>query len=450
MIIQAAALSWALLLSQVESPPNAPPSETQEGGENSSEGSMQLNLPNFQGQAKPSDSSAQPGRSATDLTGLLTPEEPRPSLRYDQPITCTRLPSTKQVPSGMYRMQCDPVTRRCLIAPANELDSEGQETDRPLLRASYCDASQASIDSRVQEGYRFVPAIADAPPGWYRDEQGRVMQFNFDLHRRIYLGGAWAPLFRPGEETVTDRIRVDFGIQTEFTGDDEDHSLHRLSLLDTELYLGASSLDVTVLRYDFNVERKVPLFRITTFVGKPRRFDIGLNLGGWVEVLHQETIRRDGSELSLLTWGSLHGTLDLWHSPDLVSFVRVRAGPSIERDRTHAQNTLVPTAALEGDLTLDSDGFHHLLFEAEAEEVLLSERLAGRPLRPERLKARAGYEVILLAINDQPVSLIADGRGTWRNDIPFVDAKWEWSANLGLRVSLWAPARRTAPLASAR
>jgi hypothetical protein len=105
-----------------------------------------------------------------------------------------------------------------LIAPANELDSNGEETDRPLLRTSYCDPSEVSVDARVQEGYRFVPAIAEAPPGWYRDEQGRVMQFNFDLHRRIYLGGAWAPLFRQGEGAVTDRIRVDFGIQTEFSG----------------------------------------------------------------------------------------------------------------------------------------------------------------------------------------------------------------------------------------
>jgi hypothetical protein len=428
MIIQAAALSWALLLSQAGSPPQAPLPETQQAAGNSTPGQ---------------------DRPVTDLTGLMTPEEPRPALRYDQPILCTRLPATRQVPSGEYRMQCDPVTRRCLIAPANELDGGGQETDRPLLRTSYCDRSEVDADSRVHDGYRFVPALAESPPGWYRDEQGRVMQFNFDLHRRVYLGGAWAPLLSQGDSVVTDRIRVDFGIQTEFLGD-EDHRVNRLSLLETELFLGKPSLDVTLVRYDFNVERTVPLFRITTFFGKPRRFDIGLNLGAWVEALHQETIERDDEELSLLTWAAVHGTLDLWHSPDLVSFVRLRAGPSIERDRTHGVNTLVPTAALEGDLTLDTDGFHHLIFGVEAEKVLLADPIDGRPLRPERMKMRAGYELILLAINDQPVSVLLDGRGTWRNDIPHVAGKWEWSANAGLRVSLWAPARRSAPLASAR
>ncbi|WP_224245352.1 hypothetical protein [Hyalangium gracile] len=450
MIIQAVALSWTLLLSQVEGQESAPPPGTPQEGVSSDPGTTQQQPTDTPAQKPSPAPSAQPGGPVSDLTGLLTPEEPRPSLRYDQPILCTRLPSTQQVPSGEYRMQCDPVTRRCLIAPAHELDSSGEETDRPLLRTSYCDRSEVSAETRVQEGYRFVPAIAESPPGWYRDEQGRVMQFNFDLHRRIYLGGAWAPLLRHGNDVVTDRVRVDFGIRTEFPGGEEDHRLHRLTFLDTEVYLGQSSLDFTLVRYDFNVERKVPLFRITTFFGKPRRYDFGLNLGAWVEALHQESIEREDSELSVLTWAAVHGTLDLWHSEDLVSFVRLRAGPSIERDRTHGMNTLVPTAALEGDLTLDTDGFHHLLFSAEAEQVLLGDRVEGRPLRPERLRVRAGYELILLAINDQPVSLVVDGRGTWRSDIPRVAAKWEWSGNAGLRVSLWAPARRSAPLASAR
>jgi hypothetical protein len=421
MIIQAAALGCALLLSQVEGQEHAeqPP----------------VLAPVSQG---------------ANLTGLLAPENPRPSLRHDQPILCVRLPPTPEVPSGEYRMQCEPGTRRCLLAPTRELDAEGVETDRPLLRTSYCERYKVSAEAQAREGYRFVPAIAESPPGWYRDERGRVMQFNFDLHRRIWLGGGWAPLFRSGEGARTDRLRVDFGIQTEFPGGDEDHRLHRLTFLETELYLGAPSLDVTLIRYDFNVERKVPLFRITTFFGKPRRYDFGLNLGAWMEGLHQETIERGDSELSLLTWGAVHGTLDLWHSRDLVSYLRLRAGPAVERDRTHALTTLVPTVALEGDFTLDTDGFHHAFFAAEAEKVLLADRVDGRPLRPERLKLRAGYELILLAVNDQPVSLVVDGRGLWRSDLPHVDAAWEWSAHAGLRVSLWTPARRNAPLASAR
>lgn len=438
MFIQVAALGCALLLSQVEGTTDTSQAETPQ----------QEQSPTEQTPDPPSTSA--PDLSEDNPPGFtMTPEEPRPSLRYDQPVVCTRLPPTKEVPSGEYRMQCDPMTRRCLIAPNHELDPDGVETDRPLLRASFCERYETSASTRTREGYRFVPSIAEAPPGWYRDEQGRVMQFNFDLHRRIWLGGAWAPLFR-GDDVTRDRIRVDFGIQTEIPGGEEDHRLHRFTFLETELYLGEPSLDVTLMRYDFNVERRVPLFRVTTFFGKPRRWDLGLNLGAWVEVLHQESIERSDAELSLLTWGAMHGTLDLWHSRDLVSYVRLRVGPGIERDRTHGITTLVPTAAMEGDITLDTDGFHHLLFSIEAEKVLLADRVEGRPLRPERLKLRAGYELILLAINDQPVSVVVDGRGGWRNDIPNLDPTWEWSGQAGLRVSLWAPARRSAPLASAR
>jgi hypothetical protein len=437
MMIKVAALGWALLLSQTEGETQAPLDE------------QQTEAPAEQATEPPATPEPRPPQ-ANPPGIVMTPEEPRPSLRYDQPVVCTRLPPTKEVPSGEYRMQCDPVTRRCLIAPNHELDPDGVETDRPLLRTSFCERYEVSANTRAREDYRFVPATAEAPPGWYRDEQGRVMQFNFDLHRRIWLGGAWAPLFGGSQGGTQDRIRVDFGIQTEFPGGDEDTRLHRFTFLDTELYLGEPGLDVTLLRYDFNVERRVPLFRITTFFGKPRRFDLGLNLGAWVEALHQETLERGDTELSLLTWGSVHGTLDLWHSRDLVSYVRFRVGPSIERDRTHALTTLVPTAVFEGDITLDTDGFHHLLFSVEAEKVLLADRVDGRPLRPERIKARVGYELILLAINDQPVSAVVDGRAGWRNDIPNVDAAWEWSAHAGLRVSLWAPARRSAPLASAR
>jgi len=440
MIIQVAALGCALLLSQVEGSTQEPAGDAPR---------LQSESPPAASETAPPATSG-PGAPGGDLPGIvMTPEEPRPSLRYDQPVVCTRLPPTKEIPSGDYRMQCDPVTKRCLIAPNHELDPDGMETDRPLLRASFCERYEVSAATRAREDYRFVPAIAEAPPGWYRDEQGRVMQFNFDLHRRIWLGGAWAPLFGGGAGT-RDRIRVDFGIQTEFPGGAEDTRLHRFTFLDTELYLGEPGLDVTLLRYDFNVERRVPLFRVTTFFGKPRRLDLGLNLGAWIEALHQESIERQDVELSLLTWGAVHGTLDVWHSKDLVSYVRFRVGPSIERDRTHGFTTLVPTVAFEGDITLDTDGFHHLLFSVEGEKVLLGDEVTGRPLRPERIKAKVGYELILLAINDQPVSAVVDGRAGWRNDLPNVDAAWEWSANAGLRVSLWAPARRSAPLASAR
>jgi hypothetical protein len=334
------------------------------------------------------------------------------------------------------------------VAPAHELDADGVETQRPLERLQGCGAFVQG-GSRAEEGYRLLPAIADAPPGWYRDERGRVMQFNFDLHRRVWLGAAWAPLWRDGE-TERGRVRMDFGVRTEFLSNDE-RVLNRFSFLETELVLGPQrGLDATLMRYDFSTDRDRPFLRLTTFLGKPRRFDVGADLGAWFEVVRWEQLERNGTEASFLTIAATHATLDVWHSRDMVSYVRLRAGPALELDRTNDFGTLVPGAALEGDFTLDPNGFHHLRLGVEAEKVFLDQEVEGRPLNPERLTVRAGYETILLALNDQPLSLVLDGRGQWRSDLAGVPARWEWSAQAGLRFSMWAPARRTAALARAR
>ncbi|MFP2905122.1 hypothetical protein ACLESD_08715 [Pyxidicoccus sp. 3LFB2] len=385
------------------------------------------------------------GEASISPPVIQPPASPLPMMDPSAHKVCLKLPPTKAVPSGRWRAQCDHSTRRCLVAPEHELDAAGEETERRLERVGYCTDEFHVPDAERLKRYRLEPAIADTPPGWYRDERGRVMQFNFDLNRRLWLGGAWAPLWRNGE--TDSRMRADFGIALEGQGDGK--SLHRFRFLEGELYLGEPAFDFTTMRYDFSVERKEPLFRVTTFFGEPRRYDIDLNLGLWMEVLHAEELERDATEAGFLTWGAVHATLDLWHSKDLVSFVRVRAGPSVERDYKNGFTTLVPGAVLEGDLTLDRDGFHHLRVGVEAEKVLLAPSVEGRPLRPERLRVSAGYEVILLAINDQPLSIVADGRGAWRSDLPNVPARWEWSASAGLRFSLWAPARRSAPMATA-
>ncbi|PTL77818.1 hypothetical protein [Vitiosangium sp. GDMCC 1.1324] len=380
---------------------------------------------------------------------LAPPESPLPVMRYGEPSVCGPLGAPNQELLGRYRVQCDEKTRRCLVAPEYELDVDGTPSDRPLERVPYCRENPEELGQRVAEGYTFVPAIAEAPRGWYRDERGRVMQFNFDLHRRVWLGGAWAPLWREGEERNLSRGRVDFGIITEFPRDVR--LMRRLTVLDTELVLGQdASLDTTLLRYDTNVRPNKPPVRVTTFLGEPRRHDFGLDMGLWLEVLRLELIRRSGSEAVFYSFVALHPTLDLWHSADLSSYVRVRAGPSLEYDRTNHFLTLVPGAAFEGNLTLDTNGFHHLTFGVEAEKVFFGEAVDGRPETPERLRVRAGYELILLAFNDQPLSLVLDGRGQWRSDLVDVPSVWEWSVHTGLRFSLWAPPRRSAPLATAR
>ncbi|WPB79745.1 hypothetical protein KYC5002_11390 [Archangium violaceum] len=394
---------------------------------------------------------APPETAAPASTVTFAPaQSPLPSLIYRGAIWCTSLGPSPQVPSGRYRLQCNTSTRRCLAVPQNELEADGTESDRLLERTASCrELPQEELRQLQADGYTFEPAIAEAPPGWYRDERGRVMQFNFDLHRRVWLGGAWAPLWRTGEPRALNRGRLDFGIIAEVP--DGERMMRRFTVLDTELILGEqSSFDATLFRYDTNVRQDKPPIRVTTFIGKPRRGDFNFDMGAWLEVLRLEMLRRGGVDHIFYTLISGHLTLDLWHSRDLASYVRLRGGPSLEYDRTNSTFALIPGAAAEGNITLDSNGFHHVTFGAEVEKLLLDMRVEGRPHHPERLRVRAGYELILLAINDQPLSLVLEGRGQWRTDLVDERPVWEWSANTGLRFSLWAPARRSAPLAAAR
>ncbi|XXF76437.1 hypothetical protein P2318_25770 [Myxococcaceae bacterium GXIMD 01537] len=426
MSIPAAALGVALLLSQVEGGERTadPPAAEQPAEEQSWQ---PVSPPRFP----------------------LDPDAPLPSLRSDEPVLCARFSPSEQVPSGAFRMQCPKGSGECLVSPAHELDSSGVETQRRLERVEPCSAFVEGA-SYAALGRTFRAAVADAPPGWYRDELGRLMQYNFDLHRRVWLGAGWAPIWNEYGEGEFERLRMDFGIRTEFPSARERH-LHRFSFLETELLLGPQrGLDVALLHYDFSSDRDRPILRVTTFLGKPRRLDLQADMGAWFEVLRLEQLHRDGADYSFLTLATAHATLDLWHSRDLVSFVRVRAGPSLEQDRTNGFSTVVPGAVLEGDFTLDADGFHHLRLGVEAEKVLFDQEVDGRPRHPERLLVRAGVETILLALNDQPLSLVLDGRGMWRSDLAGVPAEWEWTAQAGLRFSLWAPARRSATLAARR
>jgi hypothetical protein len=150
------------------------------------------------------------------------------------------------------------------------------------------------------------------------------------------------------------------------------------------------------------------------------------------------------ADQSFLTVGSAAVALDRWRSKNRDSFVRARVGPAAEVEMTNKSASLKPFATVEADFTLDRDGFHHFTALASGEKLLFDAPLPGRTGSPQRLRLQAGYEVIVLAINDYPLTLAFDARATWRDDLVSVRPGWEFGLNAGLRFSFWAPARRDA------
>ena len=54
------------------------------------------------------------------------------------------------------------------------------------------------------------------------------------------------------------------------------------------------------------------------------------------------------------------------------------------------------------------------------------------------------YEVVLFALNNQPISLALEAKAQKRDDVPDYPTGWVVQAGAQLRFSAWAPPRRDA------
>jgi len=123
--------------------------------------------------------------------------------------------------------------------------------------------------------------------------------------------------------------------------------------------------------------------------------------------------------------------------------VRVRTGGGLEGqhdDKYGYRSALTETTALDIDTVLDDKGFHNLRFEL-AHEVPRYFSPYVSNVFVQRMHARLQYEAIVLAINDQPLTMRLAMGGEKRNDVPGIPDTWAFVLDAGLRFNLWAPPR---------
>jgi hypothetical protein len=189
-----------------------------------------------------------------------------------------------------------------------------------------------------------------------------------------------------------------------------------------------------------------PLLRITTFFGKPRRYDPPLYFGLWGEGLRMEMLETESGESfnrTMIFAGA--ATVDVWRSRDLSDFLRLRLGAGFEQSMGGDWGSTVPHAALEGEVTFGATGRHHLRASAQAELLTGSGDLDPRlPETRSRTTIKGEYEVIAFALNNQPISLAFEAKAVKRDDVPDYPTGWIAQAGAQLRFSLWAPPRRDA------
>ena len=365
-----------------------------------------------------------------------------PAMDPNKPVHCARDPD-----GFVWRLQCDEHTKVCLYAQNDELDSNGHRIDKPISDARDCTIGEAFDRMKLEAaGYRMVPGRADVPYGWMRDERGRVFQVDFDLRKRLYFGVAYSPqkiLENPLEST---RTSIDFGLFiAEWTNGEEGSSptRHRLHIGEGNVHMQPFSADVTAFHYDISHRYTDALLRITTFVGTPQRHDLFLDLGLWTEAGGLELRRTNLGDSQLWKHASAMATLDLWQSDDMMSFVRIRTGGGLEGqhdDKYGYRSALTETTALDIDTVLDDKGFHNLRFEL-AHEVPRYFSPYVSNVFVQRMHARLQYEAIVLAINDQPLTVRLAAGGEKRNDVPGIPDTWAFVFDAGLRFNLWAPPR---------
>ncbi|MFO0581742.1 MAG: hypothetical protein U0229_05690 [Anaeromyxobacter sp.] len=368
-----------------------------------------------------------------------------PLLRWGAPTSCL-----VRSDGSRARAQCDRATLTCLVAPDAELDPAGAPRG-PLERAPACGGPELREEALAADGFRLAPAAAEIAPGWRRDERQRAMQVAFDLDRRLWLGAGYtagnAPAAGP---TATFGIRWDQpseagGVRT----------VLRWRALETRASFDGHLADVLVASVDMSRTHPNPLLRITTLVGTPRRFDLDFDAGWFVELARLESIRTDaGNWYDREAFGPAALTLDLWRSPDLASYVRLRAGAGYEVAEQLRGGAFTPGGGLDLELGLDRAGLHHLRATVLGEAVVPEEKGAFQPKdearpplkeRRRRLTGTAQYEVVLLAVNDQPLSLVLEARAWQRDDVPGYPTGWRFEATSWLRFNLGAPAPRGAP-----
>ena len=243
-------------------------------------------------------------------------------------------------------------------------------------------------------------AAADAPWGFYRDRQGRVMQVSFDFGRRLWLGVGYAPRRTPDRRyrDLAGGVRLRRHLRQAVGGRPHAPALHACST--GRCGCTRSGSTSTGFRYDLSHRYQHPLLRITTFVREPARHDLYLNVGLYTEALHFEVAPRGIEGEQSLTLATAQATLDLWQSEDLRSYVRLRVGPGIEMrigpwgDETRYVGIL-PQATLEGNIILGQRAMQRLNFRLRG-DLLRSATWQAQPLPGDwTATADAAYEAIL-------------------------------------------------------
>lgn len=390
---------------------------------------------------------ALPGWGAAG-TGLLLGLLALPMRAQAQPST---QPPVSQPPSPSAPSDIRPAAPPPLASATPPLPAPSTPPQlRPLaqgapLEATSTVASPASAAAAAPSDGASPPPPPDAPPpGYLRDAGGRLMQVEFDMNRRFWLGGGWAPVFSQHGGRNLQRGLLEIGARSDVVSPDG-RWRGRFRLLEGEAMLAPIEARGVALRYDESRESETPFVRISTFWPQPVRHDVYLNVGFWGEALGAELRPRGSEDEGSVRFVGMGGTWDVWHDRELEDYLRVRVGGAVDdrlasfADDDPGGVALTPLARIEADVIVDHAGHHRVSGDVGVEVPVFVEQDVARRVR-RRLSASLGYELVFLAINDQPLSLRLTGTGGYRDDLARTALHgWDVGGLASMRINLWVP-----------
>jgi hypothetical protein len=374
-----------------------------------------------------------------------------PRLRFDRPVRCVAGPDGKSL-----RVQCDDDKNptECLVAP--NYTAEGGELHRVNECITVGDAG--AYAKLVATGARLVSAIAEAPPGFSRSGRGRAYQTKFDLLDRVYIGFGYSPGWSRGNagnvwgyKTAQAELGMDASVLSP-----HGRSRHDLQVLQGTATFPDFHFNGLVFAYDYQQVHRRPAFWVTTFFGKPRLYPAAIPLG-WGFRLFDIEDRPPAAPTSLdVEMGEVHVSWNPWQSPDMYSRLRLEAGADVGKswtDLTQANQSFGTgrwyagfTSAVRSRFALGDGGLYYLFADvAYLRPTLIA--VGNQPVQPiNKVKGNLAFEGVLIAINDQPLSLRVSAHAAYRDDLAGGTRNVEIGAMAGLRFSFWAPPRIVEPL----
>ncbi len=386
------------------------------------------------------------------ISSARAADEPvTPVLSYDRSVTCYDLADGRTV-----RVQCDPDAKGkqvCLAAP-NEMQGLGD----PIERVLPCEHRSADEYKALAKGAKIVPAIAEAPPGYARSERGRAFQVKFDLLNRFYIGVGWAPTLQSNRGFQVPagfpfaRGNAEMGIVLSVLSP-RNRTRHDIRILDGSAMFADFEVSGTLFAYDFQHEHRRPAYWISTFFGEPQVYPV-LPRMGWgfriLSVLDRQPSYRNALDME---FAEVHLGYNPWQSNDMYSNVRLELGGDVGAhwsDRSAVSGKsgnyfLGPTFAAKSRVSLGKGGLHYLFTDLELRRsTVVSGEYLGATVN--RLSGSLAYEGVLIAINDQPLSLRLATEGRTQNDFARDIRAVELRFLAGLRMSFGAPPRVFEPM----